>query len=89
MYVTRRARRLAPIQIRALLAASAIVGAGAFCLAVLVAYGWGMTSGAASSHGQNAIFTALVALLIGFVVWLWRQLAATREEMFDNRRSFK
>lgn len=90
MYITRRARRLASLQIRLLLAAASIVGAGAVCLAALVAYGWGVAAGEnAVSQGQNGILTALILALMGFVLWLWRQLAAAREEAADNRKLFK
>lgn len=90
MHVTRRAPRLAPLQIRFLLAAATLIGAGAVCLAALVAYGWGMTAGETTAqHGQNGIFTALILALIGFVLWLWRQLAVAREETLHHRKFFK
>ncbi|HEY4345608.1 MAG TPA: hypothetical protein VGN05_14760 [Parvibaculum sp.] len=90
MYVTRRARRLAPSSFRILLGAAMLIGAGALCLAIIVAYGWGVAGTETSSHaGQNVVFfTTLVALLIGFVFWLWRQLLMSLQEMGHNRELF-
>jgi hypothetical protein len=81
MYVTRRARRMAPPEIKALFAVATLIGGGAFCLAIVVAYGWGASAATDAHVGRNAVFTGLVALLVGFVMWLWRQLAMAREEM--------
>lgn len=85
MYVTRRTRRMAPPEIKALFAIATLIGGGAVCLAVVVAYGWGASAATDTHAAQNAIFTGLVLLLIGFVLWLWRQLSMAREELHHSR----